>query len=127
MTHAPADLGPLRQALGLPLFAAGERLVAEGAVHDVRILQAGRVGTGVAAPGKWRVYIQYRSASELTGECSCGQAGVCVHVAAVAIAAATQTSVAPRAERSAASTHARSSATSEQRLYYLLEPSSPPR
>ena len=91
----------LQQAFGNSLFDAAERLVQSGAVLEVRVLQGGNVVTGIvgvemsadagaAASGqratKYRVYIRNLT-SQMQGECSCGERGVCVHVAAVSIAA----------------------------------------
>ena len=132
-------LGELRQVFGNPLFEAGERLADAGCVQDVRILQAGRIVTGVAVPAppgaKLRVYIQYPSqagASQqmasrpMTGECSCGESGPCVHVAAVCIVAAKQAHGVGRAQRSAAAIAIGERSTpgtlSQQRLYYRLQP-----
>jgi superfamily II DNA or RNA helicase len=73
-----------------PLHRAAQQLIDRGAVSDVRILQNGRVVTGIAGD-RQRVYVQYPRAGALTieGECSCGERSPCVHVAAVVMTAAT--------------------------------------
>ena len=90
---------------------AARRLLDAGCISDVRVLQNGRVVTGIAgedpaaqgAGAPYRVYIRYRrrdtSSGELCpeGECSCGASSPCPHVAAVALFAATQTAAAPAA------------------------------
>jgi superfamily II DNA or RNA helicase len=72
-----------------PLHRAAQELIDLGAVSDVRILQNGRVVTGIAGD-RQRVYVQYQRAGALTieGECSCGEPSPCVHVAAVVMTAA---------------------------------------
>jgi superfamily II DNA or RNA helicase len=88
----------LRKFFDTQQYAAAQRLVDIGRVSDVRILQGGSVVTGITgadpqtrqgAAGH-RVYIQYRNTDglKIEGECSCGERCPCVHVAAVAIAAA---------------------------------------
>jgi superfamily II DNA or RNA helicase len=86
----------IQQSFGDVLYGAAERLVEDGSVVEVRVLQAGNVVTGIVdargdgggaaiRPMKYRVYIRDRS--KLEGECSCGAREPCVHVAAVSIAA----------------------------------------
>jgi superfamily II DNA or RNA helicase len=72
-----------------PLHRAAQQLIDLGAVSDVRILQNGRVVTGIAGD-RQRVYVQYQRAGATTieGECSCGEPSPCVHVAAVVMTAA---------------------------------------
>ena len=72
-----------------PLRCAAQELIDLGAVSEVRVLRNGRVVTGIVGD-RQRVYIQYRLAGTPTieGECSCGEPSPCVHVAAVAMAAA---------------------------------------
>src|SRR5271156_6431739 len=84
---APSD--QLQSIFDAPLSRAAQRLIDLGAVSDVRVLQNGRVVTGIAGD-RQRVYIQYQRAGAPTieGECSCGEPGPCVHVAAVAMSAA---------------------------------------
>ena len=88
----------LRKFFDAQQYATAQRLVDIGRVSNVRILQGGRVITGITgadpqtqqgAAGH-RVYIQYRNTDglKIEGECSCGERCPCVHVAAVAIAAA---------------------------------------
>jgi superfamily II DNA or RNA helicase len=87
----------LRQAFGDSLYSAAERVAHSGNVREIRVLQGGNVVTGIvgadaadAADGqraaKFRVYIRNLTA-KMQGECSCGERGVCVHVAAVSIVA----------------------------------------
>ena len=70
-----------------PLLRAAQQLIDLGGVSDVRVLQGGRVVTGIA--GDRRVYVQYQGADAPTfeGECSCGERSPCVHLAAVVMAA----------------------------------------
>jgi superfamily II DNA or RNA helicase len=84
----------IQQAFGDSLYGAAQLLVNGGSVLEVRVLQSGTVVTGIVGaqatggPGatKYRVYIRDRARME--GECSCGERALCVHVAAVSIAAA---------------------------------------
>jgi superfamily II DNA or RNA helicase len=84
----------LQKMFDAHLYCAAERLVDAGCVFDVRILQSGRVVTGIARAlndqtAKHRVYIQRSlDVPTIEGECSCGERSPCVHVAAVSIAAA---------------------------------------
>jgi superfamily II DNA or RNA helicase len=85
----------LRQAFGDSLYTAAERVAHGGNVLEIRVLQAGNVVTGIVGAdaadpqraAKFRVYIRNLTA-KMEGECSCGERGVCVHVAAVSIVAA---------------------------------------
>jgi superfamily II DNA or RNA helicase len=85
----------LRQAFGDSLYSAAERVAGSGNVLEVRVLQAGSVVTGIVGAdaadaqrlARFRVYIRNLTAN-MEGECSCGERGVCVHVAAVSIVAA---------------------------------------
>ena len=85
----------LRQAFGDSLYNAAERVAHGGSVLEVRVLQGGNVVTGIVGAdasdaqraAKFRVYIRNPTA-RMEGECSCGERGVCVHVAAVSIVAA---------------------------------------
>src|SRR5882724_9682928 len=72
-----------------PLRRAAQQLIDLGGVSDVRVLQNGRVVTGIAGD-RQRVYVQYQRTGALTieGECSCGERSPCVHVAAVVMTAA---------------------------------------
>src|SRR5882724_12207712 len=72
-----------------PLRRAAQQLIDLGGVSDVRVLQNGRVVTGIAGD-RQRVYVQYQraGASTIEGECSCGERSPCVHVAAVVMTAA---------------------------------------
>jgi superfamily II DNA or RNA helicase len=95
MIDASDPANRLRQVLGDSLYNAAERAVLEARVLEVRVLQGGSIATGIvgAAPAeaarasKFRVYIRNPTA-KLEAECSCGERGICVHVAAVAVAAA---------------------------------------
>jgi superfamily II DNA or RNA helicase len=86
---AAAPNAQLQRIFDAPLRRAAQQLIDLGAVSDVRVLQNGRVVTGIAGD-KQRVYIQYQRAGAATieGECSCGEPSPCVHVAAVAMAGA---------------------------------------
>src|SRR5882724_850593 len=85
----------LRQAFGDSLYSAAEQVAQSGNVLEIRVLQAGNVVTGIVGGdvadaqhgAKFRVYIRNLTA-KMEGECSCGERGVCVHVAAVSIVAA---------------------------------------
>src|SRR5882757_5775558 len=84
-----APLAQLQRFFDTPLHRAAQQLIDLGGVSDVRVLQNGRVVTGIAGD-KQRVYVQYQRAGALTieGECSCGERSPCVHVAAVVMTAA---------------------------------------
>ncbi len=87
---AAVDLrAQLQRLFDAPLRRAAQHLIDIGAVSDVRVLQSGLVVTGIVGD-RQRVYIQYRRAGApaIEGECSCGEPSPCVHVAAVAMAAA---------------------------------------
>ena len=78
----------LERIFDAPLRRAAQQLIDLGGISDVRILQNGRVVTGIAGD-RQRVYIQYQRVGTPTieGECSCGEPSPCVHVAAVAMSA----------------------------------------
>jgi superfamily II DNA or RNA helicase len=78
---------PLQRIFNPQLHRAAQQLIDLGAVSDVRILQEGRVVTGIV--GNRRVYVQFQTAGAptLEGECSCGDPSPCVHVAAVVMTA----------------------------------------
>src|SRR5260370_34213943 len=82
-------LAHLQQIFDAPLHRAAQQLIDLGGVSDVRVLQNGRVVTGIAGD-RQRVYVQYQRAGGMTieGECSCGERSPCVHVAAVVMTAA---------------------------------------
>src|SRR5882762_4215753 len=84
-----APLAQLPRIFDPPLHRAAQQLIDLGGVSDVRVLQNGRVVTGIAGD-KQRVYVQYQRAGALAieGECSCGERSPCVHVAAVVMTAA---------------------------------------
>ncbi len=112
------------------LQVAARRLIAGGGVSDVRVLQEGRVVTGIAGD-RQRVYVQYPQAGAATfdGECSCGGPTPCVHIAAVLLSAAPRSGAPTGAgPRLAVSQPARSAYALEpgtiagQSLCYLIEP-----
>jgi len=124
----------LQHTFGDALFLAAQRLADDGAVNELRVLQAGVVVTGAVGDGssplRHRVYIRRASAQAgapiAEAECSCGQTNHCVHVAAVSIAAA-NTAVAavanpqrvtPPGQRA---TSASLGTQLQQRLCYLLQ------
>src|ERR1700678_4341093 len=80
----PAHFPPIFDA---SLRRAAQQVIDLGGVSDVRVLQGGRVVTGIA--GDRRVYVQYQGADAPTfeGECSCGERSPCVHLAAVVMTA----------------------------------------
>lgn len=127
--------GRLRALFGDRLYAAGQALLDGGCVRDVRVLQAGRVVTGIAAEpahatdGRpaYRIFIQRPHSprfEELEAECSCGTSGLCAHVVAVSIAAVrTGPHASPDVHRPgilSSAPVARIGAT-QQHLYYLFE------
>jgi superfamily II DNA or RNA helicase len=81
-------LAHVQQIFDAPLHRAAQQLINLGGVSDVRVLQGGRVVTGVAGD-RQRVYVQYQGADarSFEGECSCGERSPCVHVAAVVMSA----------------------------------------
>jgi SWIM zinc finger len=133
----------LRQTFGDRLYGEANRLIDLGCVHDVRVLQAGSVVTGVVGTAepragqgaaRHRVYIRRSSTearlavahAQIDGECSCGTRSPCVHIAAVSIAAERTTASPQEAVRTrgAGPSSMRAASAQEQHLYYLLE--SPP-
>src|SRR5258707_15280316 len=95
---AAAPHAQLQKTFDAPLRSAPRQLIDRGGVSDVRVLQNGRVVTGIAGD-RQRVYVRYQRAGALTieGECSCGERSSCVHVAAVGMTAA-RVSGAPAAD-----------------------------
>ncbi len=88
---ASSDAIPLahvQQIFDAPLHRAAQQLIDLGGVSNVRVLQGGRIVTGIAGD-RQRVYVRYQGADALTfeGECSCGERSPCVHVAAVVLSA----------------------------------------
>src|SRR3984885_14892029 len=81
-------LAHVQQIFDAPLHRAAQQLIDLGSVSDVRVLQGGRVVTGIAGD-RQRVYVQYQGANvqSFEGECSCGELSPCVPVAAVGVAA----------------------------------------
>ncbi len=86
---AAAPHAQLQRIFDAPLRGAAQQLIDLGGISDVRVMQNGRIVTGIAGD-RQRVYIRYQRAGAQTieGECSCGEPSPCVHVAAVAMAAA---------------------------------------
>jgi superfamily II DNA or RNA helicase len=122
----------LQQTLGHSLYSAGERVIQSGSVLEVRVLQGGNVITGIVGAdaaeaqrvAKFRIYIR-RQAAQLLGECSCGERGLCAHVAAVSIVAATtggrQSPVEDARAARPLQAAAAAQSTPAQQLCYLLE------
>lgn len=108
-----------------------------GAVGELRVLQAGMVVTGVvnvdaSSKQRHRVYIRRAgSPGDLRiaeAECSCGNDGHCVHVAAVTVAAVEQpqSPAAPRPVINSSQAPATSATPGQQllqRLFYVLQTS----
>lgn len=101
LRESPTELlRHLQQILGASLYESAEQWVENGCVSEVRVMQGGSTVTGVATGAtpsgqhaRHRVYIRYRTgpagqAPAVEGECSCGERGLCVHVAAISLAAA---------------------------------------
>jgi superfamily II DNA or RNA helicase len=114
-----------------PLHHAAQRLIDSGAVSNVRVLQAGRVVTGLAGD-RQRVYVQYAhvGAQAFDGECSCGAPSPCVHIAAVLLSAAKFMGAAAEARPQGASIVSplapalERGAFTGQTLCYFVEPAS---
>lgn len=129
------SLSRLQVAFGDDLFLAAQQLARGGAVGELRILQSGLVVTGQVTEGpaaqRHRVYIRHAAANDpqiAEAECSCGKESPCLHVAAVAIAAATNAPSVATPQRPTASLQRATSASTgpqlQQRLYYLLQSTS---
>ena len=88
-SDADAPLAHLQRFFDAPVYGAAQKLIDLGEVSDVRVLQNGRVVTGIAGD-RQRVYVRYQrtGALNIEGECSCGERTPCVHVAAVVMTAA---------------------------------------
>jgi superfamily II DNA or RNA helicase len=125
-------LNPLQETFGEPLLAAARQLVSGGAVGELRVLQAGAVVTGVVnGDTKHRVYIRRAgSPGDLRiaeAECSCGNDGRCVHVAAVTVAATEQPQAsaparpATNALRAPVPPSAAQGLSLQQRLFYVAQ------
>jgi superfamily II DNA or RNA helicase len=129
-----APLAHLQQIFDAALHRAAQQLIDLGGVSEVRVLQGGRVVTGIAGDRR-RVYVRYQGADAPTfeGECSCGERSPCVHVAAVVMTAG-KISGSPAENRLRSTgpvplsvpqppTHAAErSASPRERLCYLIEP-----
>ena len=130
----------LRPTLDERLRRAAEDLVEAGCVSEIRVHQNGSVITGIvraeplsaAHAGKQRVYIRRANRSaQVQAECSCGSLGICVHAAAVCIAASCQRQEAPLPARApglsgsvdvpGANTRLCEARVAPQQLLYLLE------
>lgn len=122
------------------LLRAAEGLVDAGCVSEVRVHQKGSVITGIvreeplaAVHGRrHRVYIRRANgSSELQAECSCGAVGICVHAAAVSLAASSPAQERPppaghpalsaRLHAPGADAGLRAARAAPQQLLYLLE------
>src|SRR5258708_24213115 len=80
---AAAPHAQLQNTFDAPLRSAAQQLIDLGGVSDVRVLQNGRVVTGIAGD-RQRVYVQYQRAGApiVEGDCSCGDRSPSLHVAA---------------------------------------------
>jgi superfamily II DNA or RNA helicase len=115
------------------VHVAAQSLLDSGRIANVRVLQNGRVVTGIANPdprlpdpgAPHRVYIRYRHRDSnsdtpaLEAECSCGELSPCPHVAAVAMMAASAADARPVESRRRDTDAVPSSA--QQGLCYRLE------
>jgi superfamily II DNA or RNA helicase len=130
---ADASLAQWQLFFGPSLVQAARTLIDSGGVSQVRVLQNGRIITGVAGSGQ-RVYVQVQSdgTPPIDGECSCGEANPCVHVAAVVMAASRGTEASPASRPKAPAVLPRSAETTgdpgapTQRLLYTIEPAGHP-
>jgi superfamily II DNA or RNA helicase len=113
------------------VLLAAQRLLDSGQIADVRVLQNGRVVTGIVSPEAHRVFIRYAQAAgaaapTLQGECSCGERSPCPHVAAVAMWAAGKATAStagahPFERRRTESESVRVQSVARQGLCYRLE------
>jgi superfamily II DNA or RNA helicase len=129
-----------RSNLDERLCRAAEGLLEAGCVSEVRLHQNGSVITGIVRGeplaavhgGRHRVYIRRANGSPgLHAECSCGAPGICVHAAAVSIAASSPGQEVPlparapallgRLDAPSADAGLRASRAAPQQLLYLLE------
>jgi len=117
------------QLFGAPLVEAAQTLIDGGGVSNVRVLQNGRIITGIAGNAQ-RVYVQLQVAGtpSIDGECSCSDRSPCIHVAAVVMAASpgAQTAAAARPTNIAPPPRTVEGAIAQgaptQHLRYLIEP-----
>ncbi|MET0534252.1 MAG: DEAD/DEAH box helicase [Steroidobacter sp.] len=129
-------MSPLQETFGEPLLVAARQLVEGGGVGELRVLQAGVVVTGVVsddAKRRFRVYIRHSGSPGnlriAEAECSCGNDGRCLHVAAVTVAAVEQprsntasaSPAASKAQASNSSPEPAAGAQLSQRLFYVLQ------
>jgi superfamily II DNA or RNA helicase len=120
-------LASLQNTFDAPLYRAARQLIEAGGVSDVRVLQDGRVVTGIAGD-RQRVYLQFERVGEqaFEGECSCGAQSPCVHVAAMVMAAVSGISRVPTDRRArgadALPPPPAERAHAGQALYYVIEP-----
>src|SRR5258708_10707405 len=86
---AAAPHAQLQNTFDAPLRSAAQQLIDLGGVSDVRVLQNGRVVTGIAGD-RQRVYVQYQRAGApiIEGDCSCGERRPCRQLVSVRVAAA---------------------------------------
>lgn len=117
----------LQETFGDALFLAAQQLTDGGAVSELRVLQSGAVVTGLVGSGsarRHRVYIRHANQPGVQriaeAECSCGQPGHCVHVAAVSIAAVNNSRVIPAEPAVQRQPAALGGTQLQQRLCYLL-------
>ena len=122
------------------LLQAAEGLVDAGCVSEVRVHQKGSVITGIVREDlltarhgrRHRVYIRCANgSSQLQAECSCGAVGICVHAAAVSLAASSPAQEMPppagppalsaRLDAPSAEAGLRAARTAPQQLLYLLQ------
>jgi superfamily II DNA or RNA helicase len=109
---------------GAPLVQAARTLIAAGGVSQHRVLQNGRVMTGIAHGQRVYVQIESTGTPSVAGECTCNDRSPCVHVAAVVMAAAPQGTDRPAPAifppRPGDTTTVQGPST--QHLRYLIEP-----
>jgi superfamily II DNA or RNA helicase len=124
-----ASLALWNQLFDAPLIQAARALLDGGGVSQVRVLQNGRVITGIAGDAQ-RVYVQVHSAGtpSIDGECSCNEHSPCVHVAAVVMAASLSAEGSSASRPAAAVSPSRPVENASvqgpptQQLRYLVEP-----
>ena len=121
-----ASHAPWNHLFGAPLVQAARTLIDASGVSQLRVLQNGRVVTGIA--NGQRVYVQIQSAGppRIEGECSCNERSPCVHVAAVVMAATPSAQGSARPAPAVPPPRPVDTAgvqgPSTQQLRYLLEP-----
>lgn len=95
---AAASLDHWKPLFGATLARAAQTLIDNGAVSQLRVLQNGRIITGLV-DNVQRVYVQVHSSGtpRVDGECGCNASSPCVHVAALVMAASTISRESPAA------------------------------